>query len=642
MPGIFFDVALIDGYRAYRSLDNLKINGVNVNPVEDEFISAYAEQGIGFEEAIRHMTSLAKFGAVGVDAARQGLTVEEAASITKVANGSKLQDLNMSGAARIAAERYMAGLKRYNNDGKKALNYARQGLAEARKYSGPSQDNTAIDNPYTKNEVTAYIDTFRDQVEAKRIDGLTGDVLYEAPAIPKVAGIPQNAALSAGASNYYAQASVPQRQTQTVKEQQAHTPFVDLDGNPMVVSKEEAKVNLFPDTTKPFDLTQPQKQGTRFSDLVKGWGLGGQPSLLGRNDNAQQNVQPSPPKDPLTDITKTAPIQARTQAQLGINRDIGAQKREAAAAQKAQADAQAAQAEAAQQAAQKEEVAVSAQVSAPTKVEKLGDSATGAPSLSGKPQTVGVAAVDLLGDNQVSEAASAQAGQQAVAVRANRAAADSRSSRDGGSADGASKESSGASHGSPNTTFGGKSAFDASGNLTRDAQRNGYYDSTGTFQSAVHRNGISKMQVGRTQQGQAYSTWDVALGIVSVDKDGRASSSRVICTELVRQGLMASSLQRLDIAYTLKHLSPATVRGYHAWAVPYVRLMKRSKLATRLVEPFARWRAEEIAYQMKGRPRPHYRGKLVRLIGEPMCWGLGTVLGWTGDPNRFYPGVKQG
>ena len=36
MPGIAIDLAIIDGIKALRSLDNLKINGVNVNPVEYE------------------------------------------------------------------------------------------------------------------------------------------------------------------------------------------------------------------------------------------------------------------------------------------------------------------------------------------------------------------------------------------------------------------------------------------------------------------------------------------------------------------------------------------------------------------------------------------------------------------------------
>jgi len=118
---------------------------------------------------------------------------------------------------------------------------------------------------------------------------------------------------------------------------------------------------------------------------------------------------------------------------------------------------------------------------------------------------------------------------------------------------------------------------------------------------------------------------------------GPNDKSRVICTELVRQGRMAPSLQRLDIAFTLKRLSPATVRGYHFWAVPYVRLMKRSRLATALIAPLAQWRAIEIAYQMGERAKPHWRGKLMRVMGEPLCWALGMVLGWIGYPDRFHP-----
>lgn len=121
---------------------------------------------------------------------------------------------------------------------------------------------------------------------------------------------------------------------------------------------------------------------------------------------------------------------------------------------------------------------------------------------------------------------------------------------------------------------------------------------------------------------------------------GSSASSRVICTELVRQGLMDGKLQLLDIAFTLRHLSPVTVRGYHVWAVPYVKLMKRSQLATHLIEPFARWRAEEIAHQMGERERANWKGKCVRWMGEPLCWALGVAVKWfatnTKDPG--FPG----
>ena len=131
---------------------------------------------------------------------------------------------------------------------------------------------------------------------------------------------------------------------------------------------------------------------------------------------------------------------------------------------------------------------------------------------------------------------------------------------------------------------------------------------------------------GSAMVGAAMGTSGDVVGAKNPDGSASDSNTRVICTELVRQGLMAPRLQRLDIAYTLKKLSPTTVKGYHFWAVPYVRLMKKSSLATSAIEPFATWRALEIAYLMGDLKTPHMRGRLVRLIGEPLCLMIGWIL----------------
>ena len=99
---------------------------------------------------------------------------------------------------------------------------------------------------------------------------------------------------------------------------------------------------------------------------------------------------------------------------------------------------------------------------------------------------------------------------------------------------------------------------------------------------------------------------------------------RVICTELHAQGRLSTDLLALDIEFS-KRFSTTTVRGYHWFAVPYVRLMRKSRLATAIVAPIARWRALEVAHQM-GHGAPCMRGKIVRLIGEPICFGLGLVV----------------
>jgi len=104
---------------------------------------------------------------------------------------------------------------------------------------------------------------------------------------------------------------------------------------------------------------------------------------------------------------------------------------------------------------------------------------------------------------------------------------------------------------------------------------------------------------------------------------GGGGGGRVICTHLMRQGLLDPAIWRADLAFTYKHLSPTTVRGYHLWAIPYVRLMRKSPLAQKLMRPLATWRAEELAYQMGVLQKSNWKGKVVRWICEPICFALG-------------------
>lgn len=116
---------------------------------------------------------------------------------------------------------------------------------------------------------------------------------------------------------------------------------------------------------------------------------------------------------------------------------------------------------------------------------------------------------------------------------------------------------------------------------------------------------------------------------VAVVGAGRAlgtssSCSRVICTHFYRKGMLGQSVWRANMAFTFKNLSPTTVRGYHVWAIPYVRLMRKSQLAEKLMFPIAKYRAQELAYQMGVVEKGCWRGKLIRLVLEPICCTLGV------------------
>ncbi len=109
----------------------------------------------------------------------------------------------------------------------------------------------------------------------------------------------------------------------------------------------------------------------------------------------------------------------------------------------------------------------------------------------------------------------------------------------------------------------------------------------------------------------------------------QGGGNRVICTELFRQGLLENGLYRLDLKFSEQRLTPAHVRGYHLWAVPWVGWMRRSRSVTALSHRLARWRALEIAYQLGERPAGNWRGKIVRAVGEPLCWLLGLFANET-------------
>lgn len=121
---------------------------------------------------------------------------------------------------------------------------------------------------------------------------------------------------------------------------------------------------------------------------------------------------------------------------------------------------------------------------------------------------------------------------------------------------------------------------------------------------------------------------------------GGALGGRVICTELVRQGLMDASDQRIDMEFTMVRLSNVHARGYLFWARGYVRRMRRSRSLTAFTLKAVNWRLNEIKYQLGMRDKPDYRGKLVRWTAEPFCYAVGLMLQDTPE-SRIYKKESQ-
>jgi hypothetical protein len=97
---------------------------------------------------------------------------------------------------------------------------------------------------------------------------------------------------------------------------------------------------------------------------------------------------------------------------------------------------------------------------------------------------------------------------------------------------------------------------------------------------------------------------------------------RVICNELMRQGIMDRKQVILDYRFTRDYLTPTHVSGYHVWAVWMVKQMRKGKFV-KLWAHIAGHRANEIAYIYGERDKSDYLGKLYRKILEPICWTVG-------------------
>lgn len=94
----------------------------------------------------------------------------------------------------------------------------------------------------------------------------------------------------------------------------------------------------------------------------------------------------------------------------------------------------------------------------------------------------------------------------------------------------------------------------------------------------------------------------------------------VICTELVRQGLLSQELYR-SVGGPPKQVSYFTWRGYYAWATKVVPLMKKSKGLSHALLPIVRSRY----LLLSGAPGIHFLGRLTQLCEIP-CWILGVVV----------------
>jgi len=125
---------------AYRvATKHLRAMGVDVSKLSmgDDMARAYAAQGFTADAAGKAWAAQYGKGGFGAAGAKLGLTVSEAQAVFGAARGEDVTNQGYSGPIMAAATRYSSALERTNGNHDIAMQYAREGLAEARTYSGP-------------------------------------------------------------------------------------------------------------------------------------------------------------------------------------------------------------------------------------------------------------------------------------------------------------------------------------------------------------------------------------------------------------------------------------------------------------------------------------------------------------------------
>lgn len=116
---------------------------------------------------------------------------------------------------------------------------------------------------------------------------------------------------------------------------------------------------------------------------------------------------------------------------------------------------------------------------------------------------------------------------------------------------------------------------------------------------------------------------------ISLSTDGQ--SNKIICTELYLNGLLDDKTYKMDLEYSANHFSKDAIKGYHAWAIPVVKVMRDSpEVSEKIISPLVNDLMEEIAYRSGKSNTGNEAGKIFLDEGVPLFERIGVLID---DPN---------
>ena len=105
---------------------------------------------------------------------------------------------------------------------------------------------------------------------------------------------------------------------------------------------------------------------------------------------------------------------------------------------------------------------------------------------------------------------------------------------------------------------------------------------------------------------------------------GSIGGSTVICTELYHQHLISRHLY--DTVHQFTDTLPFITKiGYYTWANYVVRLMKKSKLFTRIVHTITLPIMHDMASRVSHDYKPNRTGRILYNVGEKLCDVIGSI-----------------
>ena len=149
---------------------------------------------------------------------------------------------------------------------------------------------------------------------------------------------------------------------------------------------------------------------------------------------------------------------------------------------------------------------------------------------------------------------------------------------------------------------------------------------------AMVEGGHSEDVISAVANGQTNTAEITALAKATGADDagvGGDGGSPVICTQLFSMGIMSANLYQGEGEHA-KNIPNVIRRGYHFWAVPFVRGMRKNQLLFKLGKTLGLSWAQYAAH--KANPdkfASNHLGTVINAIGIPICATLGLFVGET-------------